>query len=238
MAEHKTFESVQVKDADEGKVEAVFSTFDVVDHGGDVILPGAFTDGAKVRISAFNHQSWGGALPVGKGVIRTTDEGAVLDGQFFLTTTHGRDTFETVKQLDDLGEWSYSLDNIVAKQGERDGQPVRLIESVDVHEVSPVIKAESVGTRTLAVKSDEDLKFADEAALVMASVSNLIDRAADVMAKRREKGKTLGTASAHFMEWLADDLKRLNDLLTEEEVPDPRDEVLREHLRFLANHAA
>lgn len=243
MTEHKRCDvPLTVKGAGEagpaGTVRARFSTFDVIDSDGDVVRPGAFTDGAKVLISSWNHGSWGAAPPIGRGTIRTTATAAELDGLLFLNTTAGRDAYEVLKATADIGEWSYSLDNIVAKQGERDGRSVRLIESVDVHEVSPVIKAESVGTRTLAVKSNEDMKFADEAALVMASVSGLIDRAADVMAKRREKGKTLGTASRHFMEWLAVDLKRLNDLLTDEEVPDPRDEVLREHLRFLANHAA
>lgn len=231
---HKTLSGVEVKD--EGRIEAVFSTLNVVDSDGDVLLPGAFTDGAKVRISAYGHQSWMGALPVGKGVIRATDSEAILDGQFFLGTTHGRDTFGVVKEMGDLQEWSYSLEDVTSHEGELDGRPANFIEKVSVAEVSPVLKGASVNTRTLTAKG-EDLKFADEAALVMAGVSSLIDRAAEVVTMRREKGKTLGSPSRHLLEWLAADLKRLDGLLDEEESPDPRDEATREFMRFLATTA-
>ncbi|MEV2277715.1 HK97 family phage prohead protease [Nocardiopsis sp. NPDC049922] len=149
----KTLRGVEIKDADKGIVQAVFSTFDMIDHDGDVTLPGAITDGAPVRISSYNHTSWGGALPVGKGVVRVRDNTAVLEGQFFMGTTHGRDTFETVKQMGALQEWSYGFDIEDAEPGERDGQRVRLLRRLKVHEVSPVLLGAGIGTRTLATKS-------------------------------------------------------------------------------------
>src|SRR3954469_9939021 len=103
MTYTKSLGRVEIKDAEKGIVEAVFSTFDVKDHDGDVTLKGAFKDGAPVRISAYNHGSWQGALPVGKGYISVDGDSAVLKGQFFMNTTHGRDTFETVKQLSEAG---------------------------------------------------------------------------------------------------------------------------------------
>lgn len=148
----KQLDQVRIKNADKGEVSAVFSRFEVIDHDGDVTLPGAFTDGQKVRISAYNHESWGGALPVGKGFIRTTDTEAILEGQFFLGTTAGRDTFETVKQLDDLGEWSYGYDTDEAAPGTHDGQQVQFLKKLTVHEVSPVLLGAGIGTRTLATK--------------------------------------------------------------------------------------
>lgn len=158
----KSLRGVEVKDAEKGIVSAVFSTFNVVDHDGDVTLRGFFEDGQKVRISAYNHTSWSGPLPVGKGVIHTTDTEAILDGQFFLNTTAGRDTFEVVKQMDDLQEWSYGFDVRpgASRHGEFNGQQVRFLQAMsdgtpggDVHEVSPVLLGAGIDTRNLAVKS-------------------------------------------------------------------------------------
>lgn len=144
---------VEVKDADRGEVEAVFATFGVVDADDDVTEPGAFEDGAEMPISAYGHASWEGALPVGKATIRQTKTEAILRGQFFMDTAHGRDTFATVKHLGPLGEWSYGYDPVDFSFGERDGRRVRLLKRLMVHEVSPVLRGAGVGTRTLSAKS-------------------------------------------------------------------------------------
>jgi Caudovirus prohead serine protease len=151
----KRLSRVEVKDADQGVVSAVFSTFNVVDKDNDVTLPGAFKSGADVVISAYGHQSWEGRLPVGSGKIRQTSSEAILDGQFFLNTSHGRDTFNTVKGLaaQGLGEWSYGYDVLESDKGTFDGKSVRFLKSLDVPEVSPVLVGAGVGTRTLETKS-------------------------------------------------------------------------------------
>lgn len=152
---HKTFTDVRVKDADKGLVEAVFSTFGVLDSDGDITLPGAIEDGAEVVISAYGHRSHWGSLPVGKGRIRTTDTEAILEGQFFLDTTAGRETFEVVKELvdDRLGEWSWSLHDVKSHRGDLNGRSVNFIDSVRIKEVSPVLIGASIGTRTLSAKA-------------------------------------------------------------------------------------
>jgi hypothetical protein len=38
-------------DGEPGEFTAIFSSFNTIDHDNDVTLPGAFTDGQKVRIS-------------------------------------------------------------------------------------------------------------------------------------------------------------------------------------------
>lgn len=154
--DRKSFAGLTIKSAAQGTVSAVFSTFNVVDKDGDVTLPGAIKDGAEVVISAYQHGSHaelGGKLPVGRGVIRTTADEAILEGKFFLNTTHGRDTFETVKELGNLGEWSYSLHDVEAEFGELNGQMVQFLKAIRVKEVSPVLIGAGVGTRTLATKS-------------------------------------------------------------------------------------
>jgi phage head maturation protease len=148
----KSFSRIEVKSADAGQVTAVFSTFDVLDSDGDITLKGAFTEGAEAPISAYGHTSWGGALPVGKARLRTSGKEAILDGQFFMDTTHGRDAFLTVKQLGGLGQWSYGYRVLDASFGEVNGQDVRYLKSLAVDEFSPVLVGAGVNTRTLATK--------------------------------------------------------------------------------------
>jgi hypothetical protein len=154
--EVKRLATVQVKAADRGEVTAIFSTFNEVDGDGDVTLPGAFTDGAEVPISAYQHTSWTGALPVGKGIIRTDGRRAWVEAQFFLMTQGGRDTFETVKQLGPLGAWSYGYDPVDAEPGTFKGRRVRFLKRLEVHEVSPVLRGSGVGVHTVDAKDDLD----------------------------------------------------------------------------------
>lgn len=154
-AERKTLVAVEIKDEARGEVEAVFSSFNVKDLDDDWTLPGAFKDGAKVRISAYGHASWMVELPVGRGVIKATEKDARLLGKFFTSTQHGRDTFETIKEMGELQEWSYSLDKI--ETGElteelRQRGVRRVLKGVSVQEVSPVLKGAGIGTRTISVK--------------------------------------------------------------------------------------
>lgn len=149
----KYLKGVHVKDAVKGTVSAVFSTFNVIDSDGDVTMSDAFTDGAEVAISAYGHTSWGGALPAGKGVIRTTKSEAILDGQFFMDTTHGKDTFAVVKAMGARQQWSYGFDILDAAPGTMDGKDVQYLYKLDVHEVSPVLVGAGVNTRTIAAKN-------------------------------------------------------------------------------------
>lgn len=215
----KTISGVEVKDAEKGTVSAVFSTFDVVDKDGDLTLPGAIKDGMEVVISAYQHQSHYGALPVGKGVIRTTKTEALLDGQFFLDTAHGADTFKTVKNLGPLQEWSYSLHNVTRKSSEIDGQMVSIIEDIGlIKEVSPVLIGAGVQTRTLVAKG---LKFNEEGDAVLAAVNTYLDRAGEVMALRGAKGRTLSPETKAFLEGLDAVLVKLRGLHTDEAPAEP-----------------
>lgn len=229
---HKTLSRVEVKDADRGTVSAVFSTFNVVDSDNDVTPPGAFEDGAPWAISAYGHQSWMGALPVGKGIARVTDTEAILDGQFFLNTTGGRDTFEVVKQMGDRQEWSYSVHVLKESFGDFDGKRVRFLEKLGNGEVSPVLKGAGVGTRTLAVKNAPTLE--DELTEAMGVVTGVIDSAERVAALRAEKGKNLSRTNREWLDGLERELRRLKALVTEAEDDSAyQEEANREYLRFL-----
>ena len=196
MIGHKSFSRVEVKDADKGEITGVFSTLGVIDSDGDVTLKGAFENGAKVRISAYGHKSWEGALPVGKATIKEVGNEALFDGRIFLDTQAGRDTFTVIKELgaDGLQEFSYGYDPVEFSFGEHEGHAVRFLSKVKVHEVSPVLLGAGVGTRLLTAKSG--MKFSDHVEAVLADLDGLLERATDVVALRAEKGKGLSEDSA------------------------------------------
>lgn len=156
--------AVQVKVVDEskGEIEAVFSTLNVKDKDGDVTLPGAFGE-QNVRISAYNHSSWQNAMPIGKGTIREVGNEAILKGQFFMDVTNAKDTFNTIKALGELMEWSYGYDILDRDSGtwpqgdaKGDGEDVQFLKKLKVHEVSPVILGAGENTRTLSAKNADN----------------------------------------------------------------------------------
>lgn len=227
----KSLSRVEVKDAEKGEITAVFATLGVVDSDGDVTVKGAFPKDAPVVISAYGHTSWQGAKPVGKGTIREVGDEAILEGQFFLDTVEGRDTFTVVKELGELGlqEWSYGYDPVKFSFGEHEGKRVRFLEELAVHEVSPVLKGAGVGTRVLSAKG---AKFGDHIDSVVAEVEALIERAADVVALRAGKGKDISESSAESLARLDAALKRLSEVLSVKESTDI--DVRREFARYVA----
>ena len=233
----KTFSNVTIKDADQGTVEAVFSTFGVKDHDGDVVLKGAISDGASVIISAYGHKSWDGHLPIGTGTIRVTDSEAILDGKFFIDTTHGRDAWSTVKAVSEAGlqQWSYSLEDIKSTKGTHDGQPARIIESVNITEVSPVLKGASLGTRTLSAKAAEVTKFSDCSDIALRGVRQLVEMATDRLTTRAAEGKSI-TEQTDAYDLLVVQVEELRKAIeaTQEETPPNLDELAAQYARFIA----
>lgn len=148
---------VEMKDEDEGVVEARFATLGVKDLDGDIIELGAFGK-QKVKVSAYGHSSWGSALPVGVGMTREKDSEAIADLEFFMGTTHGRDHFETIKGLGELGEWSFGFDVLeeaAPDEEQRQAGVRRILKKLKVFEVSPVLRGAGVDTQTLSVKCDQ-----------------------------------------------------------------------------------
>lgn len=157
-----------VKNADQGLVEAVFATFGVKDHDGDWTLPGAFKVGAMVALSPFGHNSViRGLPPVGKGVIRVDGDKVICDGQFNLKMESGRETFEAVKDMGELQEWSYAYNVLATGEVTEDMRQKgvrRVLKTLDAFEVSPVLRGAGVDTQTLDVKEIGDEEVIDPAA--------------------------------------------------------------------------
>lgn len=153
--ERKAPHASAVKAGPLGEFEAVFATFNVKDHEGDWTLPDAFEEGAEVPISAYGHQSWAGVLPVGKGVIRTDAREARIVGRLFLNTDHGRATFETLKELGELAQFSYGFDVLETATVTDELRALgvrRVLKKLKVHEVSPVLVGAGIGTRLVSAK--------------------------------------------------------------------------------------
>lgn len=203
----------KLDDGGEGKVTAVFATFDVIDKHGDITPSGAFTDGQKVLISAYNHESWYSAMPVGKGAIRQTATEAVFEGDFFLNTTAGRDTYETVKAVGDQQEWSYGFDILKRSYEKRDDRDVRILEALKVFEVSPVLIGAGVNTRTLAMKNA--MPFGDHAESLLADVTAFITRTKSLADLRAKDDRNLSNVTLERLKTLRGELlEGINDLET------------------------
>jgi len=153
--EQKVYKAPMMFDAngEAGQVKAAFATLNVIDMDGDVTLPGAFANGEPVRIAAWQH-NWG-VLPVGKGTIGEENNQAVLNGQFFLDTNAGKEHYLTIKALGDLQEWSYGFDVVDYELGKFNGQDVRFLKKLKVHEVSPVMLGAGIDTQTLYIKGQK-----------------------------------------------------------------------------------
>lgn len=142
---------------EDGSFKAVFATMNVIDKHTDITLPGAFGR-QTVIIGGYNHGSWGkgaDALPTGKGVIYENGNEAIVEGNFFLDTYSGNETYKTVKNIGSDQEWSYALAEIDFEFSEREGQRVRILKKIRVNEVAPVLMGAGEGTRLLDIKSAE-----------------------------------------------------------------------------------
>jgi HK97 family phage prohead protease len=188
------------KDADTASLRAVFSTFGVVDHDGDVTLPTAFTDGQPIPM-VWSHD-W--SRPIGRGAIKVLPDRAVFEGRFF-TTAAGREAYESVKQMGDLQEYSYGYAPLEAEPGVLDGQPVRFLKKLHVFEMSPVLVGAGVGTGTERLKaadppgeewSLEEKPFTNEHACRLASPDRY-DRFRRVNDDRRHDGKRIDVIYGH-----------------------------------------
>lgn len=235
---------VRVKDADQGIVSLVFSTFNKVDKDGDVTLKGAFTGNPAVVLSAYGHKSWEGALPYGSGTIAEGEKEAVADVQFLLNTTHGRDAFEIVKHLSEKGlqEWSYSLEGVESEKGTVDGKSVRILKKIFVKEISPVLRGAGSDTRTLDVKADDatPTKFSEHFDIALRGVKQLAEMAVERLTLRAAEGKSI-TEQTEAYDQLMAAIAPLKTAIDETGTAPadatqttPNDELARIYLAFVA----
>lgn len=168
----KAFSNVQFKAGESGEFRAVFATFNVIDHDMDVTMPGAFKEGQAVRVAAWDH-GWGD-LPVGRGTIHQNEREAWIDGQFFLDTAGGRETYLTVKALGELQEWSYGYEIEDSQLGQFQGQDVQFLKRLNVIEVSPVMQGAGIDTRTVDIKGLKVLLQGDSGEMALQELHDML----------------------------------------------------------------
>lgn len=141
----------------DGKITAVIATTGVVDRDGDVIAPGAIPSGISVPVSAYGHTSWSGALPVGRGTIREVGSRVMFEGRLFMDTVAGAETYRVLTHLAELAEWSFGFVPVAWHPERRDdGSLVRVLDRLEVFEVSPVLVGAGIGTGTVALAQRQE----------------------------------------------------------------------------------
>ena len=240
--ERKQFTAHDLKLTEEGTITLAFSQLNVIDKGGDVGLPGSIPT-KDVPMSAYGHTSWDGSLPPGRGTIREADGWGIFTGSFFMDTTHGRDTFHTVKALADLQEWSYGY-TAESRLGQFEGQDVRFLDKQDIFEVSPVLRGMGLGTHVMAIKSggpDPDLPYAEHVVWVLDQVKALKDRTSDRAELRLKEGRTLSGTTLDQLSAVLDQLGvshgALKDFLAANQPPPKADERLAREIDVLITRA-
>lgn len=220
----------ELKSGNTGEFRAVFATFNVIDHDGDVTRPGAFKTGAEVIIGSWGHKTY--ELPVGKGVIVADAVEAAVEGSFFLDTQPGKDTYQTVKNLGSLGEWSYVFSVQKSSFGQHDGRDVRFLEDLTVYSVDPVLAGAGIDTRTTDIKS---LGFLEHGESLVRQVSEYLERVKQRSAIRGADGRSLSAANMVSLGELAESLKRLSGELGQFAQPEQKsnNELAIEYLRVV-----
>lgn len=209
----KSFTPTDLTLSEEGAVVVAFSRLNVIDHDGDVTIPGAIPT-KDVAMSAYEHATWNGAHPVGRGVIKEVDDLGVFDGRFFMETTQGRDTYHTVKAMAELQEWSYGYQVLPPSgPGVWEGQKVNILKALDIFEVSPVFMGAGIGTATLAIKSGgpgTDLPYAEHLSWVRDEVKAFLDRTDERAEWRAKEGRQLSAANRAALSALLESLRAIS----------------------------
>ncbi len=163
MTERKSFE---IKLDAEGVGSAKIATLSAVDHDGDTYAKGAF---GKQKIMILPGHVWSPNPPLGKG--ETFEEGDHAFARFKLNleTVAGKEWHSALKfdmaDGNPLTEWSYGFKVLESVDEVREGKSIRVLQHLEVFEVSPVIKGAGVDTGTVSVKGRSQFLTDAEAVL-------------------------------------------------------------------------
>ena len=179
--------SIEFKDEHgvEGEFEAVFSTFDVVDKDGDIVKASAITAGQEVPIF-WSHDMFG--MPIGIGTISKQADKAIINGHF-IDSTAGQDARKTIKATQKFQELSWGFKVLKTHLDNVNGEPVRVIDETDTHEVSFVLRAAGEGTGIRDVKSST--RFTDQIKATQAVVEDLVKRTESLVELRAQEGRKI-----------------------------------------------
>ena len=201
---------------DEGVGLARIATLNVVDSDGDITLPGAF---GEQLVKVLPSHDWM-ALPLGKARIFEKGDEVLAEFKINLETSSGKDWHSALKfDLADgkgLIEWSYGFTIVESDSETRDGDRVRILKKLNVHEVSPVMLGAGVDTGTLTIKGDggkSGLSLLDQIKAALDDVEAVTIRLAELKVLRAKDGRSLGDDSILTTRELKDVLQQASDLI-------------------------
>ena len=183
----------------EGTGQAVFATTEVIDRDGDWTEPGAFGQQTAKLVGAHD---WA-APAIGLAKIREDGKNVIADFAFNLEMESGREWYKSLKfnhENDIPQEFSYGFDITDSGEGERDGKQVRILKSMKVFEVSPVMLGAGIDTGLLNIKSkDKDglslVDHGDEAAKNLDEFEEFLERCKALAALRKEDNREVGAST-------------------------------------------
>lgn len=203
----------------EGRGLARIADMTAIDSDGDTYAPGAFSwkSGGEQWVPILPaHQRQ--AMPLGKARVFEDGNFAYADLHLNLNTQAGGDWHKTLKfDLENgpsVQEYSYGFGVLDRVLEQRDGNQVRVLKRLDVHEVSPVVRGAGVGTGTLSLKSHGS--FAEQIDAAIAEIEDIVARAGSVKALREGQGRDMSKAR---LEQLLGLKQKLDEILAVE--PDP-----------------
>ncbi len=195
---------------------ATFATLGVIDHHGDVTLPGAFQNGTTVMVGAYQHDMTG--LPIGKATLQADEQRAWVEGVLWTDTANGQDTYKVLKRAVDKIEWSYIFTVTQSDFGPFDTNKgivdVRFLKALDVWSVDPVLRGAGIGTGTQSIKSfATGLSFADHSAGIAEAVEDFVARAKGRLDYRAKEGRQFSAANVDRLNSIAESLRSSADAL-------------------------
>lgn len=136
---------------DSGSFTGIAAVYSTIDHGQDVIEPGAIkqvdlTHDGMVRVLA-GHDA---RAPIGKGRIREAADGLHIAGKINLAITAGRDTWESIKMGVTSG---LSIGYTILENGFQIKGGVRHLTDIKLFEVSTVVWPMNADARITGFKS-------------------------------------------------------------------------------------
>lgn len=159
--DHKAFPAeMKALDAKQGIVEALVSVFGNVDHGGDRVVKGAFTETLAEHAAAgklipfvWSHNIYNLDAYVGKVLeAEERDAGLWVKAQLFIDEASGAKAFRLLDEKV-VTEFSFTYITLDSKTVTEDGEEIRELLKLDLWEVGPTLRGMNPDTALLAAAS-------------------------------------------------------------------------------------
>jgi HK97 family phage prohead protease len=154
MTQYISF-AIDLKAADAGKLSGYASVFGNIDHGGDIVAPGAFREASGSNVPLL----WQHAMsdPIGVAAVEEDAKGLRFDAALVMEDPQARVALAHVKAGSVRG---VSIGYQVAEGGSEYTPQARILKRLHVHEISLVTVPMNPLARVDAFKSRTDLERA------------------------------------------------------------------------------